>query len=226
MLRSPCSAAPLVAIVAVVALAAPAFAADSAGASDKEKARAHFERGQRLFKVSRYKEALEEFKEAFVLRADPVFLYNIAQCHRLMGERDEAITFYRRYLQADPNSPQRVELEKRIHDLEAARAEDQTARLAQPPPPPPVAVAKKPKPAPAPTPPPIAVVPPPAPTAAPPLAVVASAPAPQPESKPLYRRWWLWAGVAAVAAGVAAAVVLSKSDATGCGPGVVSCERL
>ena len=33
---------------------------------------------------------------------DPVFLYNIAQCHRLLGENAEAVRFYRRYLEAAP----------------------------------------------------------------------------------------------------------------------------
>src|SRR5262249_25337375 len=61
-----------------------------------EKAKERFERGQRLYTISRYREALDEFKEAYLLKQDPALLYNIAQCHRLLGEAHEAITFYRR----------------------------------------------------------------------------------------------------------------------------------
>ena len=87
-----------------------------------KKAKEHFSSGQRLFTVSRYREALEQFKEAYVNIQDPVFLFNVAQCHRLLGERAEAVRFYRRYLEAAPKAPERARAEKWISELEGAGA--------------------------------------------------------------------------------------------------------
>ena len=120
-----------VALVASAAAVPPSAAqAPAAGAAPQapereaaiRKARDHFQKGQRLFTVSRYREALEEFKEGFVSAEDPVFLYNIAQCHRLLREPEESIRFYRRYLEAAPNAPERARAEKFIAEMEAARA--------------------------------------------------------------------------------------------------------
>jgi tetratricopeptide (TPR) repeat protein len=176
------------------------------------EAKAHFEKGQRLFSVSRYRDALEQFKEGFVAKADPVFLFNIAQCHRLLGEHAEALTFYRRFLASKPTGRVHDDVVRRIHELENESA----AAPAPPPvtPPPPPAVARAPEPTPSPRP-------------APASAVTLSAPPPEP-SDPLYKRWWVWAGAAAVvAAGVTTAVLLSgRSSPSPCGEAVDFCKRL
>lgn len=105
-------------VVTAVSLAASG-GARAAGDDSLERARAHYERGERLYQVSRYREALEEFKEAYVVHPDPAFLFNIGQCHRLLRETEQALTFYRRYLRAVPDAPGRTEVERRIAELEA-----------------------------------------------------------------------------------------------------------
>jgi tetratricopeptide (TPR) repeat protein len=142
-------------------------------ADDTARARQHFETGNRLFEVGEYRKALEEFRAAHVARPDPAFLYNSAQCHRLLGERREALTLYRRFLALDPETPKRALVERQIRELELAMA--------------------------------------PAPASPAPAAAVAARPAPTraAEETPLYRRWWLWAAIGAVAAGAVTAVVLS-----------------
>jgi tetratricopeptide (TPR) repeat protein len=159
----------------------------AAAADDAVRARQHYETGTRRFEVGEYRKALEEFQAAHVAKPDPAFLYNTAQCHRLLGEKREALTLYRRYLILDPQTPNRALVEKHIRELELA--------------------------APAPV--------NPAPSAV--LSVRRPAPSP-PQEPPLYRRWWLWAAVGAVAAGVVTAVVLSGrgSGDPGC-PGGVKC---
>jgi tetratricopeptide (TPR) repeat protein len=56
-----------------------------AGDPNAEKARAHFQQGDTYFKLEKYAIALQEFEQAYLAKQDPSFLYNIAQCHRLMG---------------------------------------------------------------------------------------------------------------------------------------------
>lgn len=52
-----------------------------------EKAREHFQQGDAYFKLDKYTNALQEFEQAYLAKQDASFLYNIAQCHRLMGNR-------------------------------------------------------------------------------------------------------------------------------------------
>jgi hypothetical protein len=99
-------------LVAAVTWAAPAFA------QKDEEAAAHYKKGRSLYNVSEYRAALDEFKQAYVLHEDPAFLYNIAQCHRQLGNHREAITFYKRFLNESPRAPNRREIERLIGDLE------------------------------------------------------------------------------------------------------------
>src|SRR5215510_13273564 len=85
-----------------------------------EQARAHFQQGDTYFKLDKYANALQEFEQAYLAKQDPSFLYNIAQCHRLMGNRVEAIRFYKRYIADAPTASNRPVAEKHIRDLEAA----------------------------------------------------------------------------------------------------------
>lgn len=232
--------------VAVASVASPRALAQgakpgSARAAAVEKAKESFTQGNRLFIVSRYREALEQFKNAFLAVEDPVFLYNIAQCHRLLGERVEAARFYRRYVEAAPNAPERARAEKWIAELEAGSPETGPAPVTATPVPTPMA--------PAPTPPPVA----PGPGASPPLAAASPPPmgagpnlepppvtgepapginltAPPPsdtEPRPIYKKWWFWAGVgAAVVVGGIVAAAAAKGGGVTCGAGVQRCEQL
>ena len=86
----------LAAVVIAIAFGFPGHAAtDKAGS---EKAREHFKSGEAFFKLEKYKEALDEYEQGYMARSDASFLYNIAQCHRLMGNKTAALRFYRRFL--------------------------------------------------------------------------------------------------------------------------------
>jgi tetratricopeptide (TPR) repeat protein len=76
--------------------------------------------------LTEYDQALAEFKEAYRVKPDATFLYNIAQCHRKLGQVDEALTFYRTYLRRAPDAPNRGEVERRIQELEAERQAKQS----------------------------------------------------------------------------------------------------
>src|SRR5436190_18302547 len=118
-----------------------------AGDSNAEKARAHFQQGDTYFKLDRYANALQEFEQAYLAKQDPSFLYNIAQCHRLMGNRVEAVRFYKRYLNDAPNAANRPVAEKHIRDLESALGAEELTGAHAPPPAAPASAAGAPGPA-------------------------------------------------------------------------------
>ncbi|HEY8927531.1 MAG TPA: tetratricopeptide repeat protein, partial [Polyangia bacterium] len=108
-----------------------------------EKAREHFRSGEAFFKLEKYQEALSEYEQGYIAKSDPSFLYNIAQCHRLMGNKQAALRFYKRFLTEATRVPNREMVETHIRDLEKALAasratpnEPPPSEQAAPPPPP------------------------------------------------------------------------------------------
>ncbi|MGB8299338.1 MAG: tetratricopeptide repeat protein [Polyangia bacterium] len=84
-------------------------------------AKEHFNQGNRHYELGHYQEALNEFEAAYMAVPDPAFLFNIAQCHRKMGHDKEAVGFYKSYLRAAPNAPNRTDVQKRIRELEGGK---------------------------------------------------------------------------------------------------------
>src|SRR4051794_18724921 len=81
----------------------------SAHADNKEKARALYRAATHHYDFGEYQQALDGFKEAYENYEDPAFLFNIAQCHRALGHKQEAITLYKSYLRKKPDAPNRDE---------------------------------------------------------------------------------------------------------------------
>jgi tetratricopeptide (TPR) repeat protein len=185
-----------------------------AGNAQTGSARQHFTSGTKHFDLGEYQEALTEFKEAYRIKEDPVFLYNIAQCYRLLKNNTEAIHFYQRYLRRAPDAPNRTEVEHKISALEDAQAAQQRAATA-----PPQAVLvpshnATPEGAP-PSEPREAVTAAPVPD----QVVITTAPTPSQRPTPLYKKWWLWTAVggalaAAVVIGVAVGVTQSREPSS------------
>lgn len=98
--------------------------------ADVAKARAHYERGTQAFNLQDFRTALEEFKQAYVEQPDPVFLFNIAQAQRQLGEYDAAAKSYRLYLANRPDAPNRDQVARLIDQMDAAARE---ARAKEPP---------------------------------------------------------------------------------------------
>ncbi len=154
-------------------------------------ARQHYIAGTKHFDLSEYREALEEFKEAYRQKEDPVFLYNIAQCHRLIGGDNnlEALRFYKSYLNRAVNPPNRAEVEAKIRALQADLDQAQAAKATQATP--------------------AASIAQPA-TVVVPVAVVA---APPPRT-PIYKKWWLWTIVGVAVVGVSVGVGVGVGSRT------------
>lgn len=92
--------------------------AEEVSAETKAQAGQAFARGMKQYQAKEYAKAITEFESGYKLIPQPVFLYNIAQAHRLSGESEKALAMYRRYLRESPTAPNRAEVEDRISALE------------------------------------------------------------------------------------------------------------
>jgi tetratricopeptide (TPR) repeat protein len=91
--------------------------------ADLERAKKLFYQGQQLFGLRRFEQALAKYEAAFEAKAIPDFLFNIGQCHRNLEHHDEAIFSFRRFLQLEPDSPRREQIEALIWELEEKKKE-------------------------------------------------------------------------------------------------------
>lgn len=116
----------LVVLMLVLGGAAVAHAEDAATRTAKR----HFERGEKLFAVGQFSDALEEYKKAYEAKPLPGFLYNVGQCYRNLGDLDQAIFSYKKYLQLMPEAKNREQVEKLIDELEQKKADADAAAQA------------------------------------------------------------------------------------------------
>lgn len=94
---------------------------------NKIKAEAHYKRARELYQLGRYREAIAQLEAA--LKLDPQgaeLLYNLGLVHEKLGDADEAIDAYKRYLKvlgpaADPEEKKKIE--GAIRRLEGAKSE-------------------------------------------------------------------------------------------------------
>jgi hypothetical protein len=104
---------------------------------DARKAKVAFQQGLTDYNLNHFDEALTEFEKAYRLKADPAFLFNIAQCHRQLNQPEDAIRSYRAYLrESAADAPGRSEVQRLIGEMEklvADRAAAQPPTGVQPP---------------------------------------------------------------------------------------------
>ena len=98
---------------------ATAPAPDAPVASAEQQARAEFERGQRQYDLARFDRAIGHYSRAYELLPLPAFLFNIAQCHRQLGEYRKAAFFYRRYLDTAESPPNAEVARTLLKEVEA-----------------------------------------------------------------------------------------------------------
>ncbi len=181
----------LVGCALLFALAASAHAEDMAATAERKA----FSAGMKHFDLGEYREALEQFKEGYRIQEDPVFLYNIAQSYRALGDDKSALRYYRLYRAREAHAPNGEEVDRKIAALQAAIAEhDKTA-------PSPTTAAPSPS----------ATSPAPAVAATPSESVARSA---APHATPLYKKWWLWTVVGVVAAGAVTGIAVGATHAS------------
>jgi tetratricopeptide (TPR) repeat protein len=95
--------------------------------NDKQVAKQLTKTGIAAQDAGDYDRAIVLYKRAYARAPHPVLLANIALAHRLAGHNDEALTYYERYLAADPNgseaAPSRVAI-KELKDTGASSKSD------------------------------------------------------------------------------------------------------
>ncbi len=106
--------------IALLHLALPAQADDSSGGAGAARAKVRFELGRSHYRLGEYEQAIHEFEEGYKLSPQPLFLYNIAQSARRIGQLPKALEFYRKFLAIDPKAPERREVEQHIAEIEEA----------------------------------------------------------------------------------------------------------
>lgn len=130
--------------------------------------RALYREGSRQYDLGDFRAALDSFKRAYLAHEEAGILFDIAECHRQLGENAEAVQAYQSYLRRKPDAPNRADVEALIAKLQGASAPSPAAPAPKPSTSLPVAAA------------PAATAPPPAPV--PPVAPSSSTPAPAPSA--------------------------------------------
>jgi tetratricopeptide (TPR) repeat protein len=82
----------------------------------------HVAQGHRLYQLGRYQEAIAEYRRAYELRADPSFLFQIAESYRQLGATEQALFYYDRYLAGAADGSDHDTAEQRVSELESLRA--------------------------------------------------------------------------------------------------------
>jgi tetratricopeptide (TPR) repeat protein len=166
--------------------AAPPITAPTASTPEATKhdedGRQHFKSGTLYFKQGQYERAIVEYQEAYELSGRPRLLFNLSLAHEKLGQLPEAIETLSRYLGTDGGIADRLDLEKRLETMKERR-ERQEQKAAR-------------------------VVPSPA-AAAKSVEMDDRSDAASPQ--PVYKKWWLWTGVGAVAVGVVVGAIVASS---------------
>jgi tetratricopeptide (TPR) repeat protein len=100
---------------------APSVALAESG--DAVRSRKHYEAGRALYDVGNYQAALAEFSAGYELVPRPLFLLNIGQCHRKLGNYDKARESFDEFLKVAPkDEPARARAVQLISEVERERA--------------------------------------------------------------------------------------------------------
>ncbi len=89
------------------------------------RARSAFDTAQGLFQTEKYPEAAEQFKLAYQARPFGQFLFNIGACYEKSQDYQQALDYYKKYLDSKPPETDAKNTQERIVALEKAIAEKQ-----------------------------------------------------------------------------------------------------
>ncbi|HEY5947877.1 MAG TPA: hypothetical protein VIV40_20395 [Kofleriaceae bacterium] len=90
-----------------------------------DKAKALFAEGNEHYNLGEFAPALERYKLAYRVKPLPAFQFNIAQCHRKLGQYPDAIAMYQAYLVGVPTAQNRATIESLIAETKKLLADQQ-----------------------------------------------------------------------------------------------------
>jgi tetratricopeptide (TPR) repeat protein len=107
--------------------APPALGADAA----LEEARALTGQATVEYNLGRFEQALDLYTKAYERYSKAALLFNIGQCHRLLGHYEKALFFYHGYLREQPDAPNRALAERHIEESQRALDAQRSAQEAE-----------------------------------------------------------------------------------------------
>jgi tetratricopeptide (TPR) repeat protein len=90
-----------------------------------DKAKALFAEGNEHYNLGEFAPALERYKLAYRVKPLPAFQFNIAQCHRKLGQYPDAIAMYQAYLVGVPSAQNKATVESLIAETKKLLADQQ-----------------------------------------------------------------------------------------------------
>lgn len=97
--------------------------------SGTRAAKRHFDKGEKLFALGKFEEALEQYQKAYDAKPIPDLLFNIGQCHRNLGDYEAAIFSFKKYLRLEPDASNKDEVLELIDELEEKQQKGESRRL-------------------------------------------------------------------------------------------------
>ncbi|PID38304.1 MAG: hypothetical protein CSA65_00790 [Proteobacteria bacterium] len=99
------------------------------------EARRLYKEGQQLYERGSYSEAAKRFEKGYTYDRRPAFLINAAQAYRRDKQPERALEFYKVFIEVDPQSRLRSQVEGLIAELEAELNPKPISTFVKPPPP-------------------------------------------------------------------------------------------
>lgn len=102
----------------------------AAAETDQELAKRYYKLGETLYHRSEFEGALKQFKRSYEYSNKPALLFNIARCHESLGQHEEAIAAYEKYLEANPSEADNIRA--RIKNLRRLLEKKQQDKAVEP----------------------------------------------------------------------------------------------
>jgi tetratricopeptide (TPR) repeat protein len=115
-------------LLAAPAPAPPAPAAEDAAA----QAKSYYLQGDRAFNLGKYDEALGLFEKAYNLKPVAGLLFNVAQCHRLLGNLEQARRVYRAFINQTGDTKLKAAAQEKLAEVEGVIEAQTKSRSSNP----------------------------------------------------------------------------------------------
>lgn len=100
------------------------------GEADGVRAQSLADDGMRAFEARDFETARERFEDAFLIAPKPVLLYNLARSAEEVGDAEQALLCYQRFLRQWPDAKDTSEVRRRVRILSAVLRETAPGRIA------------------------------------------------------------------------------------------------